>query len=173
MTLVDSVIPGTRFQSNTRSISEIQSLYLIVQSQFHALRMRSQSYSTLTDSNPTKHEWELGILVLTTNKPLLLLFSILFFPFCTTSEDEILPITDYVQERQFFLRMRSVMSRRGSGGKGKVIGYRVSVIPELKTVASCSKPQFFYYFKPRGHLNQNKSSINRRIQMHWCNLASS
>ncbi|XP_033105037.1 hypoxia-inducible factor 1-alpha-like [Anneissia japonica] len=34
-------------------------------------------------------------------------------------------LKDYVQERQFFLRMRSVMSRRGSSNKGKVVGYRV------------------------------------------------
>ncbi|XP_072032163.1 uncharacterized protein [Amphiura filiformis] len=36
-----------------------------------------------------------------------------------------IPITDYIQDRQFFLRMRSVMSRRGTGGKGKVAGFRV------------------------------------------------
>ncbi|XP_071962479.1 uncharacterized protein [Antedon mediterranea] len=34
-------------------------------------------------------------------------------------------LKDYVQERQFFLRMRSVHSRRGTSNKGKVVGYRV------------------------------------------------
>ncbi|XP_063958708.1 uncharacterized protein LOC129264462 isoform X1 [Lytechinus pictus] len=34
-------------------------------------------------------------------------------------------ITDFIQDRHFFLRMKSVVSRRSIGGKGKVVGYRV------------------------------------------------
>ncbi|XP_071506240.1 uncharacterized protein [Diadema antillarum] len=40
-------------------------------------------------------------------------------------KDESPGVTDYIQDRNFFLRMKSVVSRRSIGGKGKVIGYRV------------------------------------------------
>ncbi|XP_077865879.1 uncharacterized protein LOC144353126, partial [Saccoglossus kowalevskii] len=32
---------------------------------------------------------------------------------------------DYIQERSFFMRVRSVTPKKGTGGKGKIIGYRV------------------------------------------------
>ncbi|XP_070578539.1 hypoxia-inducible factor 1-alpha-like isoform X2 [Ptychodera flava] len=34
-------------------------------------------------------------------------------------------IVDYIQERSFFMRIRSVTPKKGTGGKGKVIGYRL------------------------------------------------
>ena len=55
-----------------------------------------------------------------------LLFS-LFSSISTVGDEPQIPIADYLQDRQFFLRMRSVMPRRGTGGKGKVIGFRVSI----------------------------------------------
>ena len=50
---------------------------------------------------------------------------------CTVGDETQIPIHDYIQDRQFFLRMRSVMSRRGTGGKGKVVGFRVSEISQI------------------------------------------
>ncbi|XP_022105283.1 uncharacterized protein LOC110987134 isoform X2 [Acanthaster planci] len=65
--------------------------------------------------------------------------SMSFNCFDTDKDEEMPSISDFIQERQFFLRMRSVMSRRGSGGKGKVIGYRVvNFCGRLKLTSSTS-----------------------------------
>ncbi|KAJ8044506.1 Endothelial PAS domain-containing protein 1 [Holothuria leucospilota] len=45
--------------------------------------------------------------------------------FFNQTDEEYVSVSDFVQERSFFLRMRSVMSKKSSSGKGKVMGYRV------------------------------------------------